>query len=74
MERLVRFNEKFAPDWRPRYLVYDSRRALLGSIIRVLQAEGYLPERDPASAAGGRQSRPLGSAHAGAGVPARLGR
>jgi lysyl-tRNA synthetase, class II len=74
MERLVRFNEKFAPDWRPRYLVYESRRALLGRIIRVLQAEGYLPERDRRSAAGGRESRPLGSAQAGVGVLARLGR
>jgi lysyl-tRNA synthetase, class II len=42
MERLVRFNEKFSPDWRPRYLVYESRAALPGSIVRVLQAEGYL--------------------------------
>jgi lysyl-tRNA synthetase, class II len=42
MERLVRFNEKFSPEWRPRYLVYESRTALPGSIIRVLQAEGYL--------------------------------
>jgi lysyl-tRNA synthetase, class II len=42
MERLVRFNEKFSPEWRPRYLVYESRAALPGSIVRVLQAEGYL--------------------------------
>ena len=42
MERLVRFNEKFTPDWRPRYLVYGSRRALAGSVVRVLEAEGYL--------------------------------
>jgi lysyl-tRNA synthetase class 2 len=42
MERLVRFNEKFSPEWRPRYLVYESRVALPGSIVRVLQAEGYL--------------------------------
>ena len=49
MERLVRFNEKFSPDWRPRYLVYESRAALPRSIGRVLQAEGYLPERRPLS-------------------------
>jgi len=49
MERLVRFNEKFSPDWRPRYLVYESRAALPRSIARVLQAEGYLPERRPLS-------------------------
>ncbi|HLJ03507.1 MAG TPA: phosphatidylglycerol lysyltransferase domain-containing protein [Solirubrobacteraceae bacterium] len=43
MERLVRFCEKFSPEWRPRYLVYESRLALPRSILRVLQAEGYLP-------------------------------
>jgi lysyl-tRNA synthetase, class II len=45
MQRLVRFNDKFSPDWRPRYLVYESRALLPRSIVRVLQAEGYLPER-----------------------------
>lgn len=44
MERLVRFNDKFSPEWQPRYLVYRSRAALPRSIYRVLQAEGYLPE------------------------------
>jgi lysyl-tRNA synthetase class 2 len=50
MERLVRFNEKFSPQWRPRYLVYESRATLPRSILRVLQAEGYVPggeERAP---------------------------
>ena len=45
MERLVRFNQKFSPEWRPRYLVYDSRAALPRTVMRVLQAEGYVPER-----------------------------
>ncbi|MGI8715948.1 MAG: bifunctional lysylphosphatidylglycerol flippase/synthetase MprF [Solirubrobacteraceae bacterium] len=45
MDRLVAFNEKFSPEWRPRYLVYESRAALPGSALRVLQAEGYVPER-----------------------------
>jgi lysyl-tRNA synthetase class 2 len=45
MDRLVRFNEKFSPQWRPRYLVYESRAALPRAIVRVLQAEGYLPHR-----------------------------
>ncbi|MGA9858422.1 MAG: phosphatidylglycerol lysyltransferase domain-containing protein [Solirubrobacteraceae bacterium] len=44
MDRLVRFNEKFSPQWRPRYLVYESRAGLPRAIVRVLQAEGYLPE------------------------------
>ena len=43
MDRLVRFNEKFSPQWRPRYLVYESRAALPRAVVRVLQAEGYLP-------------------------------
>jgi lysyl-tRNA synthetase class 2 len=45
MDRLVHFNEKFSPQWRPRYLVYESRAALPITIARVLQAEGYLPHR-----------------------------
>jgi lysyl-tRNA synthetase class 2 len=45
MDRLVRFNDKFSPQWRPRYLVYESRAGLPRAIVRVLQAEGYLPER-----------------------------
>lgn len=46
MDRLVRFNEKFSPQWRPRYLVYESRAGLPRAIVRVLQAEGYLPHRE----------------------------
>jgi lysyl-tRNA synthetase class 2 len=46
MERLVRFNDKFAPEWRPRYLVYPSRRALPKAVYRVLQAEGYVSYRE----------------------------
>jgi lysyl-tRNA synthetase class 2 len=46
MDRLVRFNEKFSPQWRPRYLVYESRAALPLTIARVLQAEGYLLHRE----------------------------
>ena len=48
LERLVRFNEKFSPQWRARYLVYDSRLTLPRSVYRVLQAEGYLREPRPA--------------------------
>jgi lysyl-tRNA synthetase, class II len=33
------------PEWRPRYLVYESGAALPRSLFRVLQAEGYLPQR-----------------------------
>jgi lysyl-tRNA synthetase, class II len=44
MERLVRFNDKFSPEWRARYLVYEARAGLARTVLRVLQAEGYLPE------------------------------
>jgi lysyl-tRNA synthetase class 2 len=47
MDRLVRFNEKFSPEWRPRYLVYESRLGLARTVLRVLQAEGYVPQRRP---------------------------
>ena len=56
MDRLVRFNDKFSPQWRPRYLVYESRTALPRSIVRVLQAEGYLSyhrRSDPSEALSG---------------------
>ncbi len=43
MDRLVLFNDKFFPCWRPRYLVFESRAALPWAVFRVLQAEGYLP-------------------------------
>lgn len=42
MQRLVNFNEKFSPAWRPRYLVYESRLSLPRAVLRVLQAEGYV--------------------------------
>jgi lysyl-tRNA synthetase class 2 len=45
MERLVRFNQKFSPEWRPRFLVYESAAMLPRSIMAVLQAEGYVPIR-----------------------------
>jgi lysyl-tRNA synthetase, class II len=44
MERLVRFNDKFAPQWRPRYLVCEAPTALPRAVVSVLQAEGYVPE------------------------------
>jgi lysyl-tRNA synthetase class 2 len=43
LERLVRFNQKFSPTWRPRFLIYQSRVGLPLTLLRVLQAEGYLP-------------------------------
>jgi lysyl-tRNA synthetase, class II len=45
MERLVRFNDKFDPSWRPRYLVYESRLSLPRTVHAVLEAEGYIAPR-----------------------------
>lgn len=50
LERLVRFNEKFEPEWRPRYLVYQTNTRLPLAALRVLQAEAYL--RSPQQARG----------------------
>jgi lysyl-tRNA synthetase, class II len=66
MQRLVTFNEKFSPAWRPRYLVYQSRLALPLAVLRVLQAEGYV--RPPRWSRAGPGSlalpRPLPRTHA----------
>lgn len=73
LERLVRFNDKFAPQWRPRYLVYGSRTHLPLAGLRVLQAEAYLraprsrPRRErwlpdrPLADGAGLTPRPQGS-------------
>jgi lysyl-tRNA synthetase class 2 len=45
MDRLVLFNQKFSPSWRPRYLVFESRLGLPRAVFRVLQAEGYLAHK-----------------------------
>jgi lysyl-tRNA synthetase class 2 len=42
LERLMRFAEKFRPQWRPRYLVYTSRTRLPLAALRVMQAEAYI--------------------------------
>ncbi len=47
LERLVRFNEKFFPAWRPRYLVYGTRTLLPLAALRVLQAEAYVKPPRP---------------------------
>lgn len=49
LERLVRFNDKFQPVWRPRYLIYRGAPGLALGALRVLQAEAYVrpPRRRP---------------------------
>jgi lysyl-tRNA synthetase class 2 len=42
LERLVKFSDKFSPEWRPRYLVHRSRTGLPLAALRVLQAEAYV--------------------------------
>ncbi len=60
MERLVRFNEKFSPEWRPRYLVYQSRHGLPRAVLRTLQAEGYV--RGPRTSEPHEDGRRVGAA------------
>ena len=56
LERLITFNEKFRPSWRPRFLVYGTRTHLPLAALRVLQAEAYV--RAPATRAHPRAWRP----------------
>ncbi len=58
MQRLVTFNEKFSPTWCPRYLVYQSRLSLPFSVLRVLQAEGYVRQPRWSRASDGSLSLP----------------
>lgn len=47
LERLVRFAEKFRPQWQARHLVYTGRTRLPLAALRIMQAEAYL--RPPAT-------------------------
>lgn len=42
LDRLVRFAQKFGPEWRPRYVVYTSPGRLPLVALRVLQSEAYV--------------------------------
>ncbi len=46
LERLYRSNQKYDPDWRPRYLCYEGRVALPLVAFAAGVAEGFLP-RNP---------------------------
>jgi lysylphosphatidylglycerol synthetase-like protein (DUF2156 family) len=47
LERLVTFNDKFLPAWRPRYLIHRGRAVLPLAALRVLQAEAYIRPPSP---------------------------
>lgn len=68
MDRLVLFNQKFSPTWRPRYLVFESRAALPRAVFRVLQAEGYLSRRPASSPRSSERWQLPGSATVEGGV------
>ncbi len=44
LERLYRSNQKYAPEWRPRYICYDGRVSLPLVAIAAGMAEGFIPE------------------------------
>lgn len=44
LERLYKFNQKFAPEWLPRYLCTDSTVSLVQVGIAAGIAEGFLPQ------------------------------
>jgi lysyl-tRNA synthetase, class II len=58
LERLMTFNDKFRPAWRPRYLVYGARTHLPLAALRVLQAEAYI--RPPRTTLGSSSWVPAG--------------
>ena len=62
LDRLVRFNDKFLPTWRPRYLLYRHRALLPVAGLRTLQAEGYLraPRRRALTTPWRPRTRPVG--------------
>ena len=41
IESLWTFNEKFQPEWHPRYAAYDSPEHLLSASIAVARAESF---------------------------------
>jgi lysyl-tRNA synthetase class 2 len=43
LDNLLLFNRKFAPDWQPRFLVYERRRDLPRIGLAALAVEAYLP-------------------------------
>jgi lysyl-tRNA synthetase class 2 len=43
IERLRRFSEKFAPSWRPRYMIFQHPTALPRCALAVMWAEGQAP-------------------------------
>lgn len=73
LERLARFNERFDPVWRPRFLVYTSATRLPVAALRVLQAEAYVrpPRPRPRAGAWRPASAPIGAPTPVAGEPAR---
>jgi lysyl-tRNA synthetase class 2 len=61
LERLYRFNDKFFPRWKPRYLMVESVASMPRTALAALAVEGFLPV-PRLDGAGGRLTQRLGEA------------
>ena len=66
LERLYRANQKYDPQWRPRYLCYDGRIALPQIALAAAIVEGLVPELRLRARAqpGGLTTQELAQVHA----------
>lgn len=46
LDNLYMFNQRFAPQWQPRFVIYRHRRHLLRIAVAAMAAERYLPFTD----------------------------
>ncbi|MGZ4310102.1 MAG: bifunctional lysylphosphatidylglycerol flippase/synthetase MprF [Gaiellaceae bacterium] len=72
IERLYRFNAKFAPRWEPRYLMYESRLGLPRTGLVAMWIEGQIPKPHRRAPSGTLPSRIRPAPRADHDDPARI--